>query len=165
VQVEPEHGLPLIQPTARLRDTIAIVRGLVRDAVVSHRGEVVTIERFELWFPPLRPDSVRGVLPGYNRLLAEAGFGDAVRAIQEAFDRGGREAAAKLVPDELIDAVTLAGTPHACRERLAAFRRAGLALPIVTPTRRRPRCPDAGHGRDPRLRAGGDVTETLSTAR
>jgi alkanesulfonate monooxygenase SsuD/methylene tetrahydromethanopterin reductase-like flavin-dependent oxidoreductase (luciferase family) len=56
-----------------------------------------------------------------------------VRAIKEAFDRGGREAAAKAVPDELIDAVTLAATPEGCRERLAAYRRAGLALPIVSP--------------------------------
>jgi alkanesulfonate monooxygenase SsuD/methylene tetrahydromethanopterin reductase-like flavin-dependent oxidoreductase (luciferase family) len=213
VQVEPEHGIPFLQPTARLRDTIAIVRALVRDGVVSHRGEAVTIERFDLWFRPLRPeipnyvaalfprlleitgelaegvlltwptaqtitravehvaigarragravesvdvaslipcaveasvaaarDAMRpavglyaGFFPRYNRLLAEAGFADAVRAIKEAFDRGGREAAAKVVPDELIDAVTLAGTPETCRERLAAYRRAGLALPIVSP--------------------------------
>ena len=55
VQVEPEHGIPFVQPTARLRDTIAIVRALVREGVVSHRGETVTIERFDLWFPPRRP--------------------------------------------------------------------------------------------------------------
>src|SRR5437588_8162762 len=54
VQVEPEHGIPFVRPTARLVDTIAIVRALVRDGVVSHRGETVTIERFDLWFPPLR---------------------------------------------------------------------------------------------------------------
>jgi probable F420-dependent oxidoreductase len=212
VQVEPEHGLAFVQPTARLQDTIAIVRALLRDGVVSHRGETVTIERFDLWFPPLRPEipiyvaalfprmleiageladgvlltwptprtiaravehvaiGVRragraaavdvaslipcavadtaaaareamrpavglyaGFFPRYNRLLAEAGFGDAVRAIKEAFDQGGRAAAAKVVPDELIDAVALAGTPQACRDRLAAYRRAGLALPIVSP--------------------------------
>jgi probable F420-dependent oxidoreductase len=213
VQVEPEHGIPFVEPTARLRDTIAIVRSLVRDGVVSHRGEVVTIERFDLWFPPLRPeipiyvaalfprlleiagevaegvlltwptpktiaravehvaigarragrapgavdvaslipcavadsaaaarDAMRpavglyaGFFPRYNRLLAEAGFGEAVRAIKEAYDRGGREAAAKVVPDELIDAVALAGTPATCRARLAAYRAAGLALPIVSP--------------------------------
>jgi alkanesulfonate monooxygenase SsuD/methylene tetrahydromethanopterin reductase-like flavin-dependent oxidoreductase (luciferase family) len=213
VQVEPEHGISFVQPTARLRDTIAIVRALVRDGAVSHRGEVVTIERFDLWFPPHRPDIpiyvaalfprmleiagelAQGVLltwptpsaiaravehialgarragrdatavdvaslipcavagtaaaardalrpavglyagffPRYNRLLAEAGFGDAVRAIKEAFDGGGRDAAAKVVPDELIDAVALAGTPDTCRDRLAAYRRAGLALPIVSP--------------------------------
>jgi hypothetical protein len=45
-------------------------------------------------------------------LLAEAGFADAVRTIKDAFDRGGRDAAAKIVPDELIDAVALAGTRH-----------------------------------------------------
>src|SRR5256884_9550483 len=54
VQVEPEHGIPFVRPTARLTDTIAIVRALVRDGVVSHRGETITIERFDLWFPPLR---------------------------------------------------------------------------------------------------------------
>ena len=37
------------------------------------------------------------------------------------------------MPDELIDAVALAGTPDTCRDRLAAYRRAGLALPIVSP--------------------------------
>jgi alkanesulfonate monooxygenase SsuD/methylene tetrahydromethanopterin reductase-like flavin-dependent oxidoreductase (luciferase family) len=74
-----------------------------------------------------------GFFPRYNRLLAEAGFGDAVRDIKEAFDRGGRDAAAAKVPDELIDAVTLAGTPETCRERIDAYRRAGLALPIVSP--------------------------------
>jgi probable F420-dependent oxidoreductase len=213
VQVEPEHGVAFLQPTARLRDTIAVVRALVRDGVVSHRGEVVTIERFDLWFPPSRPhipiyvaalfprmleiagELAEGVLltwptprtiaravehvaigagragrpatavdlaslipcavadtaaaarevlrpavgfyagffPRYNRLLAETGFGDAVRAIKDAFDRGGRESAAAVVPDALIDAVALAGTPAACRERLAAYREAGLALPIVSP--------------------------------
>ena len=213
VQVEPEHGIAFVQPTARLRDTIAIVRALLRDGVVSHGGEAVTIERFDLWFPPQRPqipiyvaalfprmleiagelaqgalltwptsrtiaravehvaigarragreaaavdvaslipcavadtaaaarDALRpavglyaGFFPRYNRLLAEAGFGDSVRAIKDAFDRGGREAAAKVVPDELIDAVALAGTPQTCHDRLAALRRAGLALPIVSP--------------------------------
>ncbi len=74
-----------------------------------------------------------GFFPRYNRLLAEAGFGDAVRDIKEAFDRGGRDAAATKVPDELIDAVALAATPETCRERIDAYRRAGLAFPIVSP--------------------------------
>ena len=74
-----------------------------------------------------------GFFPRYNRLLAETGFSDAVRTIKDAYDRGGREAAAKVVPDALIDAVALAGTPETCRDRLAAYRQAGLALPIVSP--------------------------------
>jgi alkanesulfonate monooxygenase SsuD/methylene tetrahydromethanopterin reductase-like flavin-dependent oxidoreductase (luciferase family) len=54
VQVEPEHGVPFVQPTQRLRETVDVVRGLVRDGVVGYAGKVVTIERFELWFTPLR---------------------------------------------------------------------------------------------------------------
>jgi len=92
-------------------DTVAAARDAIRPAVGLYAG----------------------FFPRYNRLLAEAGFGDAVRAIKDAFDRGGREGAAKVVPDELIDTVALAGTPEACRDRLAAYRRAGLALPIVSP--------------------------------
>src|SRR3989442_14179480 len=74
-----------------------------------------------------------GFFPRYARLLSEAGFADAVSLIKEAFDRGGREAAAKGVPDELIDAVALAGTPDTGRARLTAYRPAGLALPILSP--------------------------------
>ena len=59
---------------------------------------------------------------------------------KKAFDHGGREAAAKAVPDALIDAVALAGTAQECRERIETYRRAGLSLPIVSP---RPAGPDA----------------------
>ena len=213
VQVEPEHGIPFVQPTKRLRETIEVGRRLLRDGVVSYRGETITIERFDLWFPPLRGeipiylsalfptmleiagevadgvlltwptlpavaraaehvaigarragrdprrvdvaslmpcyvaatreqarDGMRdavgfyaGFFPRYNRLLAEAGFADAVRAIKEAFDRGGRDAAAKVVPDTLVDAVALAGTAQDVRARIEEYRQGGLALPIVSP--------------------------------
>src|SRR5437667_12042809 len=53
-QVEPEHGLPFARPTDRLRDTVEIVRALLRDGQVSHAGRVVRIERFDLWFTPFR---------------------------------------------------------------------------------------------------------------
>jgi alkanesulfonate monooxygenase SsuD/methylene tetrahydromethanopterin reductase-like flavin-dependent oxidoreductase (luciferase family) len=35
--------------------------------------------------------------------------------------------------DRLLDAVCLLGPPDRCRERLAAFRRAGVDLPILLP--------------------------------
>jgi len=56
VQVEPEHGIPFVQPTARLRDTIAIVRALVQNGLVSYRGEIITIERFDLCSDRCGPD-------------------------------------------------------------------------------------------------------------
>ena len=212
-QVEPEHGLPFDRPTDRLRDTVEIVRALMREGVVSHGGRVLRIERFDLWFRPLRREipvyvaglfptmlgicgeiadgalltwpsldaprravehvsrgalgagrdpgtidiaslipcavaanrrdalqSLRpgvalyaGFFPRYNRLLAESGFPEAVRAIKTAWDRGDRAAAAQAVPDELIDAVAIAGTPGECRDRVEGYRQAGLRLPIISP--------------------------------
>jgi probable F420-dependent oxidoreductase len=213
VQVEPEHGIPFVQPTKRLRETIDLTRTLMRDGVVSYRGEVIDVARFDLWFRPFRreipiyvaalfptmlgtsgeiadgvlltwptPDAVTravehvtagavragrdpgavdvaslmpcciadsreaardgvraavgfyaGFFPRYNRLLAEAGFPDAVAKIKAAFDAGGREAATRAVPDELVDAVALAGTPQQCRDRIEVYRGAGLRLPIISP--------------------------------
>jgi probable F420-dependent oxidoreductase len=223
VQVEGEHGIAFGQAIPRVRETVAIVRALLRDGVVSHKGKVIRIERFDLWFPPLRneipiylaalfptmleiagelaqgviltwptmetgrrvaasvavgarrvgrrPEDVEitsllpcqvaddgaeargrlkpgvafyaGFFPRYNRLLADAGFADAVAAIKAAWDRGDRDRAARLVPDALIDAVALAGTPAECREKIERYRASGIALPIVTPR---------GGGPDPKAR-------------
>jgi probable F420-dependent oxidoreductase len=54
VQVEAEHGIPFVQPTQRLRETVEIVRAMLRDGGVSYHGKVVRIERFDLWFTPAR---------------------------------------------------------------------------------------------------------------
>src|SRR5262245_40687850 len=54
VQVGGEHGLAFGQAIPRVRETVAIVRALLRDGVVSHKGEVLTIDRFDLWFTPRR---------------------------------------------------------------------------------------------------------------
>ena len=48
VQVEPEHGIPYGRPLQRVRESVEIIRALLRDGVVSYRGKTVTIERFEL---------------------------------------------------------------------------------------------------------------------
>ena len=52
VQVEPEHGIPYGQPVQRMRETVEIIRTLLREGEVSYHGEVLTIERFDLWFQP-----------------------------------------------------------------------------------------------------------------
>jgi probable F420-dependent oxidoreductase len=213
VQVEPEHGVPFVQPTQRLRETVEVVRGLVRDGTVSYAGKAVAIERFELWFTPLRReipiyisalfptmlqiggeiadgvlltwpttasgrravehvaigarragrapadvdvaslipcfvardqrqafDGMRsaaafyaGFFPRYNRLLAEAGFAEAVARVKEAFDAGDRAEAERRVPDELLAAISAAGTPEQCRAKVEAYRGSGIALPIISP--------------------------------
>ncbi|MCY4451272.1 MAG: LLM class flavin-dependent oxidoreductase [Immundisolibacterales bacterium] len=56
VQVGPEHGVEYARPLDRVRETVAVVRALLRDGDVSHAGETVRVERFELWFRPHRGD-------------------------------------------------------------------------------------------------------------
>ena len=213
VQVEPEHGVAFDRPVQRLRETVDVVRALLRDGSVSHRGQAFTIERFDFWFAPLRreipiylaalfrplleaageiaqgvlltwatreaaprareavtagarragraPEEIdvasllpcvvastraealerlrpsvaqyAGFFPRYNRLMAESGFPDAAQAIKAAWDRGDRDGAARAVPEALIDAVAVAGTAAECRARVEEYRRAGLALPIISP--------------------------------
>jgi alkanesulfonate monooxygenase SsuD/methylene tetrahydromethanopterin reductase-like flavin-dependent oxidoreductase (luciferase family) len=66
-----------------------------------------------------------------------------VATIKAAWDRGDHDGAAGLVPDALIDAVALAGTPEDCRRKIEQYRASGIALPIVTPR---------GGGSDPKAR-------------
>jgi probable F420-dependent oxidoreductase len=77
-QVEPEHGVPFVAPTARLRDVVDVVRGLLRDGAVTHRGRVITVERFDLWFAPARrevPIYVAGLFPPMLELAGEIADG------------------------------------------------------------------------------------------
>ena len=77
-------------------------------------------------FPALQPDD------GRARLRDEAA------AIAEAWARGDRAAAERAVSDALIDATSIAGTPEQCRERIDAYRRSGIDLPIISPYARGP---------------------------
>lgn len=218
VQVGPEHGVEYARPLERVRDTVAIVRTLIREGDVSHAGETVRIERFNLWFRPHRaappvylsalfpkmleltgeiadgviltrstlatpaaarariaagaaragrdaaaveitsllPASVSsdreaalaaarpglafyaGFFPRYNRLLAESGFPDEAAAVARAWAAGDADGAARAVTDEMIAATGIAGTAAECRERLDAYRDAGLDLPIISPFARGP---------------------------
>jgi probable F420-dependent oxidoreductase len=218
VQVEPEHGIPYGKPIQRVRESVAIIRTLLRDGEVSYQGDTVRIARFDLWFTPARRDIpiylsalfpkmlevcgeiAQGVLmtrstletaqqaaahiatgarragrspqdidmasllpcstapdrqhafdtmrpgvafyagffPRYNRLIAESGFAEAARAIRTAWQQGDQAGATRAVPDALIAATGVVGTPAECRERLAAYRHAGLALPIISPFSRGP---------------------------
>lgn len=218
VQVEPEHGVPYGKPLTRVRETVELVRSLLRDGEVSYRGETIRIEKFDLWFAPLRrempiyvsavfpkmmeacgeladgivltrstletgafvrerlavgaartgrdpsrivvtsllPTAVAdtrsealdrlrpglafyaGFFPRYNRLMAEHGFAAEAAAIAEAWARGDRAAAERAVSDDLLDATSVVGTPDECRERIEAYRRSGIDVPILSPFARGP---------------------------
>jgi alkanesulfonate monooxygenase SsuD/methylene tetrahydromethanopterin reductase-like flavin-dependent oxidoreductase (luciferase family) len=79
-----------------------------------------------------------GFFPRYNRLIAEHGFAGEATAIAAAWAHGDRNAAERAVSDALIDATGIAGTPQDCRERVEAYRRSGIDLPILSPFARGP---------------------------
>ena len=55
-QVEPEHGMVYTKPLTRARETVAIVRELIREGRVSFQGETIRIANFELWYTPRHRD-------------------------------------------------------------------------------------------------------------
>ena len=62
----------------------------------------------------------------YTDLVTRYGYGTAAHAIQEAFLEGRRSEAAAMVPDAMIDELCLVGPIGSVRERLDAFRAAGV---------------------------------------
>ncbi len=69
----------------------------------------------------------------YNRLVSGYGFEAAAREVQELYLSGQRAAAMEALPDELIDMVTIAGPKEHARERIRAYRDAGVETLIVSP--------------------------------
>src|SRR6266542_1254791 len=69
----------------------------------------------------------------YNRLVRGYGFEEAAETVQELYLSGRQGEAMAALPDELIDLLTLCGPAGRVRERLAAFREAGVGTLIVLP--------------------------------
>jgi alkanesulfonate monooxygenase SsuD/methylene tetrahydromethanopterin reductase-like flavin-dependent oxidoreductase (luciferase family) len=213
VQVEPEHGLEFTKPVQRLRECVDIVRGILKDSDVNYHGEIYDIDRFDLWFEPLRKEipiyvaavfpkmleicgeisqgailtwctldhaesaawhvgigarnagrapgevevasllpcavsdnreaardlmrqpiaSYAGRFPRYRKLMVDAGFPDEIEKVRVAWQAGNIQESLNLVPGALIDKIGLVGTADEVQEKLADYRKAGIALPIVSP--------------------------------
>lgn len=69
----------------------------------------------------------------YQRWFANQGHAALVERVGELVRSGELLAAARLVPDDVIDSVAVAGTPEQCRAGLERYRAAGVALPVVYP--------------------------------
>jgi F420-dependent oxidoreductase-like protein len=69
----------------------------------------------------------------YNNLVQRYGYEQAAAEIQDLYLEGKREEAGQAIPDELIDSICLCGPKEFVRERLAAFREAGVGTLMVSP--------------------------------
>ena len=78
VQVGPEHGLEFTRPVQRLRECVDIIRAILKDSDVNYHGEIYDIDRFDLWFQPLRkeiPVFVAAVFPKMLEICGEIAQG------------------------------------------------------------------------------------------
>jgi F420-dependent oxidoreductase-like protein len=69
----------------------------------------------------------------YHALATKYGYGHQADRIQELYLSGDKDGAAKVVPDELVRDINLIGTREFVKERLAAFREAGVTTLNVAP--------------------------------
>ncbi len=69
----------------------------------------------------------------YNNLVQRYGFEAAAAEVQDLYLEGKKAEAGEALPDELIDMVSLCGPRDVVRDRLAAFRDAGVGTLMVTP--------------------------------
>jgi alkanesulfonate monooxygenase SsuD/methylene tetrahydromethanopterin reductase-like flavin-dependent oxidoreductase (luciferase family) len=69
----------------------------------------------------------------YNDVVCSYGYGDAARLIQDLYLAGKKDEAAAAVPDQLLEQLTLCGDVGYVRDRVAAWRDAGVTNMNVAP--------------------------------
>jgi F420-dependent oxidoreductase-like protein len=69
----------------------------------------------------------------YNDLAVRYGYEAEAKEIQDLYLDGKKDEAAKVVPAELLEAITLCGPEGYVRERIAAHKAAGVTILNVTP--------------------------------
>lgn len=68
----------------------------------------------------------------YNRFVAWCGFDDEAKAILAGWQAKDRGRVAAGVTDEMLDRIGIFGSAAECRERIEAFRAAGVTTPMVS---------------------------------
>ncbi len=74
----------------------------------------------------------------YHQYMQRLGFGAEADRVRQAWEARDRDKAAGLVTDEMVDAMTIIGTPRECRDQMQAFFAAGaqeVRLVFNEPTR------------------------------
>jgi alkanesulfonate monooxygenase SsuD/methylene tetrahydromethanopterin reductase-like flavin-dependent oxidoreductase (luciferase family) len=61
----------------------------------------------------------------YHQYMHRIGFGAEADRVRQAFQSRDRDGAARQVSDEMVDAVTIIGTPAQCRDRMQVYFDAG----------------------------------------
>jgi len=90
----------------------------------------------------------------YNAAFRRAGYEDVAIDVQNLWLEGNRQEAAARVPDEMVVRTNLLGTPDMVKERIVAYRDAGVTTLRVDPQ---------GEGLNGRLETLGQVIELVKS--
>ena len=92
-------------------------------------------------FPHDDPDQARAIgrrlitaylnVPVYAAFHDWLGRGDVLRKMWDAWRAGDRSGALDAVPDAVVDELLIHGPPGACRDRIDAYREAGVTTPVL----------------------------------
>ncbi len=67
----------------------------------------------------------------YRKYHEWLGRGELLAPMWEAWQAGDRKGALAAIPDEVVDDLVVHGRPEACRERIVAYREAGITTPVL----------------------------------
>jgi probable F420-dependent oxidoreductase len=70
-------------------------------------------------------------VPAYAEFHRWLGRGSALESLWRLWSAGDRAGAAASVPDEVVDALILHGSPESCRAQVAAYAAAGVQVPVI----------------------------------
>ncbi|HEY2551699.1 MAG TPA: LLM class F420-dependent oxidoreductase [Streptosporangiaceae bacterium] len=73
------------------------------------------------------------VVDAYAKAFTQAGFSDEVAAVREAHAARDRAAALAAVSDRMLDAINVTGTAGTVTDTVAAYRAAGVQVPVIFP--------------------------------
>lgn len=79
-----------------------------------------------------RPDVLFYLLyPELDPVLEKTPYENKVKQIRNAYSRGATKKALSMVTDEMVEDLSIAGTPKQCRGKLKTLTRVGITLPII----------------------------------
>ena len=70
-------------------------------------------------------------VPVYAAFHEWLGRGDQLKGMWDAWKAGDRKAALEAIPDEIVDALVIHGSPDECRDHIERYREAGVTTPAL----------------------------------
>jgi F420-dependent oxidoreductase-like protein len=128
--------LPIFLAPARMAAAVAELKAgaeaagrTLRDLAISPQVSIYVTDDVAAARDRERPHLafyIGGMGVFYHQYMHRIGFGAEADRVREAFQARERERAARLVTDEMVDAVTILGPPRQCREQMQRFFDAGV---------------------------------------